>query len=248
MNESAFPRFSHVEIEINSACDQNCKSCDRFIDWAPAPHMTVAQVKHFVDESLALDWEWERIHILGGEPTLHPQFREIVEELLRYREAFPGAVLLRVISNGSGKLAEHRAWLESAGVAVSVESKVGGFADWFTDMGVAPVDHVPGPQPACSIFGIKGCGVGLTRHGYFLCGAGASIARVVGLDIGAQRLEDMTYERALAQAEQVCNLCGHKEGFFRRVGRVEARGPFWTQAVAAYQAQRPALTVYGGQG
>lgn len=61
-------RFKHIELEICTRCDLDCFGCDRLSDikatWMPA--MTVEQVSRFVDESLALDWEWERIRLLGS--------------------------------------------------------------------------------------------------------------------------------------------------------------------------------------
>jgi len=204
-------RFAHVEIEICSHCDCKCWGCDRFINTCPTSPMTVPQVRQFVQESLDLDWEWERIHILGGEPTLHTEFREIVQVLLQYKERFPH-VLLRVISNGYGKLFGHRDWLAERGVEVSVEAKKPGtMPAWFVNTRMAPVDENPAliPVPPCGIFGVKGCGLGLTRHGFFLCGAGASIARVLGKDIGVMRLEDVTYAAMKEQAKAICHLCGH---------------------------------------
>lgn len=238
-------RFKHIELEINSQCDMNCPSCDRFVDQKPTGPMTLAQVEYFVEESLDLAWEWERIHILGGEPTLHLQLRNIVAALVEYRSYYPG-VVLRVISNGSGKLAKHREWLLEQGVEVNVESKDGKTPSYFANMLRAPRDFVGNaPLAPCSIFGIRGCGLGLTKHGIFLCGAGAAIARVCGLDIGLQSLRDVTWESITAQAAALCNVCGHHEvspSLAAEDGN--AVSPFWQRALAAAPAP---LTLYGAR-
>lgn len=246
-------RFLHIEIEINSVCDVNCPCCDRYCDVAPGPGMTLDQVWCFVRESIDLEWPWTRMHVLGGEPTLHPRFNEIMLTLMRLRDRITDDILhgedclLRVITNGRGKLAEYHHWLVENEVHVAVSPKdPARMPDYWDNMWTAPVDVTPELQPACSIFGIKGCGIGLTRHGYFLCGAGASIARVAGLDIGVQRLEDLTWEAMQAQAEVLCRLCAHKEGYHEKLGNTGlVKGPFWQEAIERYKVAPPPMTIYG---
>jgi hypothetical protein len=244
--------FLHIELEINISCDLDCFSCDRFSDVTAAPNMTVAQVRRFVDESLELGWEWQRIRLLGGEPTLHPQLHEIVEELIRYRMRFP-KVFLQLLSNGRGKLKQHREWLVYRGVDPHVEGKEPGKTpDWFNNTRIVPLDRDPncGPLPPCGIFGVHGCGIGLTRNGYFLDGAGAAVARVAGIDCGVMRLKDLTWQAMLDQAKLLCNKCGHHNPDSHLVTKKvsetgEITGPFWSEALRKYQEKRPTLRVYG---
>lgn len=246
-------RFHHIEIEINTVCDVNCPACDRYCDTAPGPNMTHKQIAMLVLESVELKWPWTRIHVLGGEPTLHPQFEQIMVTLMALRgrllrEYRDEDCLLRVLTNGRGKLAEYHHWLVENEVHVAISPKdPARMPDYWDNMWTAPVDVTPDIQPACSIFGIKGCGIGLTRHGYFLCGAGASIARVAGLDIGVQRLEDLTWEAMQAQAEVLCRLCAHKEGYHEKLRNTgPVKGPFWAKALEAWKAgSNPPMTIYG---
>lgn len=246
-------RFKHIELEINTICDLDCFGCDRFSDVTTAPNMTLAQVQLFVKESLELGWEWERIRLLGGEPTLHPQLHEIVETLLEYRMHYPKC-LIQLLSNGQGKLNDHRRWLIWHGVDPHVESKTPGVTPlWFNNTRITPIDRDPniGSVPPCGIFGIRGCGIGLTRHGYFLDGAGAAIARVAGYDIGIMQLSEVTWDVMLEQAKVVCHRCGHwnpPDGppiFEKVVDTGKITGKFWTEALLAYNRQRPKLRIYG---
>jgi hypothetical protein len=247
--------FLHVELEINTVCDLACFGCDRLSDVASkgVPGMTLGQVARFVDESLELDWEWERIRLLGGEPTLHPQFQEMVLELVRYRERFP-KVFLQVLTNGIGRAAKYKQLSRDLRFSLHAEQKVKGETPvWFTNTRIVPIDRDPTitELPPCGIFGPRGCGIGLTRHGYFLDGAGASIARVAGYDIGVMHLREVTMEAMLAQAKVLCHRCGH----WRPVDSPttapkvtetgEVTGKFWQETLEMYNRQRPVLRVYG---
>ena len=246
-------RFKHIELEINTACDLACFGCDRMSDVTTDKNMTVDQVRRFVDESLDLKWEWERIRLLGGEPTLHPQLREIVQELIRYRTEFPKC-FLQVLTNGLGKANLYRAWLESLGISLHAEMKSKDYQpSWFRNTRITPIDRDPnvGELPPCGIFGIHGCGIGLTRHGYFLDGAGASIARVAGDDIGVMNLRDVTWDSMIDQSKILCRKCGHwnpTDGteVTKQVSETGmVTGDFWRETLRAYNEQKPTLKTYG---
>jgi hypothetical protein len=247
-------RFKNIELEINSICDLACFGCDRFSDVTTAPNMTVAQVSRFVDESLELGWDWERIRLLGGEPTLHPQLKEIAGEIQRYKHRFRN-VFVQVLSNGRGKWERERHWLTRIGFNVHVEGpKVKGVTpNWFTNTRIVPLDRNPTviTVPPCGIFDVRGCGIGLTRHGYFLDGAGASIARVAGYDIGVMALKDLTWDAMLDQAKVLCRVCGHwnpsNATIVEKVTKTgQVTGKFWTETLEKYKATKPTLSIYGG--
>lgn len=245
-------RFAHIELEILTACDLDCFGCDRMSDVTTDINMTVTQVKHFVEESLELGWEWERIRLLGGEPTLHPHFQEMVGLLLDYRKHHP-KVFLQILTNGRGKAAKYRPWLEECGVDLHAEAKTPGVTPlWFHNTRIVPIDRDPTIKevPPCGIFGIHGCGIGLTRHGYFLDGAGATVARVAGHDIGVMHLKDVTWDAMMAQAKVLCRICGHWNPPDRKVTEEvtktgEVTGAFWTDKLGLYNKAIPNLRVYG---
>ena len=74
-----------IQIDITNACPHRCSNCTRFCGHHKKPFfMDLEDVKEAID-SLA---EYPgMVGIMGGEPTLHPQFPEIVEYLNNARPA-----------------------------------------------------------------------------------------------------------------------------------------------------------------
>jgi hypothetical protein len=238
--------FKHIELEINTACDLACFGCDRFSDVTTAPNMTVEQVNKFLSESRELDWQWKRVRLLGGEPTLHPQF----EQMLRAVVAAMPDTFVQVLTNGNGKARQYLTLCKELGVSLHAEAKEKGVQPaWFNNTRIAPIDRDPnvGELTPCAIFGGHGCGIGLTRHGYFLDGAGASVARVAGIDCGVRELRRVTLRNMLEQAKVLCRLCGHWNPPDGTVTKLvtetgQVTGPFWTEAIAGYR--KHSLPVY----
>jgi hypothetical protein len=75
-------QFSRVELNITYDCNLKCKGCNRICDKTRLyPDMSVEQVKEFTDKLRSEDRYTSRVKVVGGEPTVHPQFLEIIEVL-----------------------------------------------------------------------------------------------------------------------------------------------------------------------
>jgi hypothetical protein len=248
-----------IEIEICTGCNLRCPNCDRSSAQAPsAERMTLAQISRFVDESIDLDWRWERITILGGEPTLHPDLVQIFETLKIYKDKFPSAEC-RLYTNGYGPrvnrvLGQIPEWV------VVFNTQKGPVAPTFSAYNLAPLDFEDSVDSdftnACAI--TETCGLGLTRYGFYPCGAGASLDRVFGFDIGIKRLGDVTASALGSQTLQLCSRCGHFRDFDDRLQLIrqgsselppswtneQQTSPTWSAAYARYDAAKPSLTLY----
>ncbi len=77
---------NRIEIDITYRCNLRCVNCNRSIARAPENlDIQVDKIAKFAEDSLRRSVRWRRIRLLGGEPTLHPQFMQIVELLRSYR-------------------------------------------------------------------------------------------------------------------------------------------------------------------
>jgi len=232
--------LSHVQLEITTACNLSCPSCDRNCGTAPSSErMSLEQVKKFVDESIEIKHQWRRIDVIGGEPTLHPEFGQILEEIKRYKD-WAKRCKVRLTSNGTGEkvkrvLSQIPEWVE-----VRNSEKEKGKRK-FEAVNDAPIDKGIKDALSCSI--PWRCGLGLSRYGYFLCGAGASIARVFGLGCGVRSIDRLTVEALQEQQRQLCKLCGHSRSVAEEI-EGQRTSKSWKYAIKHYKRNSEKLGLY----
>ena len=103
-------------IEINEHCNLTCPVC--FADSSPArgKHLPLKTIERMVDALVASEGEPDLVQLSGGEPTLHPEFFEVLD-IVRARP------VKHVMINTNGlriaqepdfvaRLAEHKRGLE----------------------------------------------------------------------------------------------------------------------------------------
>lgn len=70
-----------IQIEVTNACDKQCANCTRFIGHHRKPFfMDLKMIENAID---SLEGFPGKVGIMGGEPTLHPQFPEICKLIQR---------------------------------------------------------------------------------------------------------------------------------------------------------------------
>lgn len=70
-------------IEINSACNLACPVCFANAQDVHGDHLPVATVERMLDALVASEGEPDLVQLSGGEPTIHPQFFEILDAVKR---------------------------------------------------------------------------------------------------------------------------------------------------------------------
>jgi hypothetical protein len=234
---------NRIEIDITYKCNLRCYNCNRSVNTAPSNQsMTVEQIKEFIDDSVAANKKWRSIRILGGEPTLHPDFRKIITLLREYRKEYNPNCSIEVVSNGHGGFVQDQLDWIPPDIFIENTSKSGNITPYFRPFSTAPIDDkrykYADFKNGCQV--ISSCGIGLGPTGYFQCTVAAGIDRVVGMKIGRKRLpsdDDNMYDQML----QTCRLCGRfKDGHFipkdlRPDLREQLISPTWIKIYSIYK-------------
>lgn len=225
-----------IEIDLTYLCNLRCNNCNRSSAQAPeALHIGLDVIRQFVDQSLAQGRIWARIRLLGGEPTLHPQFLLIIDELLRYQTQYPAASI-QVVTNGYGQKVQ--TIIDSLPNSIYIEnsSKSGDTQPGFGPFNLAPQDSAvyagADYRNGCSI--AETCGLGLTPQGYYPCAVAGGIDRVLGVRRGRTSLPPPEDEmRDLMDV--ACRLCGRfRDGHYvpdklRPPLMVQKTSPSWVR-------------------
>ncbi len=239
--------LDRLELDITYACNLHCFNCNRSCEQARTnDHMSVDQICHFLAESRDRGQKWRMIRVIGGEPTIHPNFLEIIGLLAEYRRTFSPATRIVVCTNGYGDKVQRTLARLPPEIVVENTSKESPVQPTFMTFNVAPVD-VPEFADSdyangCSI--IKKCGFGLAPSGYYPCGPAGSIDRVFGFNLGRKTLpapgDDMHEE-----LRKFCSVCG----IFKRSVQTQpliqpVMSPTWSKAYVAWAKQHPQLSKY----
>jgi len=201
-----------IEVDITYACNLRCHDCNRSCRQAPEnSELSLDRIVDFIDESLEREIEWKRIRILGGEPTLHSQFEEILYQFSRYKSAFPRC-RMEVVTNGHGRHVKRKLLRVPPFFHIENTMKESDIQPFFYSFNLAPKDN-PNHRNTdftngCS--NIVDCGIGLTPTGYYPCAIAGGIDRVAGWNLGRGSIpeEDDNMHDLL---EKFCSQCGRFE-------------------------------------
>jgi sulfatase maturation enzyme AslB (radical SAM superfamily) len=234
------PSRRYAEIDITYKCNLNCVNCNRSCTQAPSDlELPVAAVEAFLAQSAAQQIAWQRIRVLGGEPTLHSRFFDIIDLLTAYRQTHNPAVRLVVCTNFHG--AKVRRVLEQLPPSIVIKSTLKtSRTNLFRPFNVAPADRRllnRFSDYTCGCRIIEECGLGVTPSGYYMCAVAGGIDRVFGCHLGRPTLPD-PYDTFEDQMAAFCPLCGHFG--FQWPTRKPRQSRTWRLAyAAARQARKP---------
>ncbi|WP_051267617.1 radical SAM protein, partial [Treponema pedis] len=205
-----------IEIDITFKCNLKCNGCNRSCGLAPSDEeMSIDDINNFIADSIHNNKKWKMINILGGEPTLHSNFLQIITILQKkYADIFNKNVTIQIVSNGltekTKELCKQAEKLKN--VIIDYESfKTKNTIDYFTPFSDAPCDdnkfNEVDYSKACWVTAY--CGIGLNKNGYYACSVCGGIDRVLKTSNGVKSFTELTEDKQKEHFEKFCRLCGN---------------------------------------
>jgi hypothetical protein len=208
--------FNRILLLVTLRCNFGCDNCVTNCNKKQAPSseiMSLEKIELFIRDTIECNKKYKEVIVSGGEPTLHPQFKEICLMLEKANDEKHFASTLLLCTNGySEKTKELISFAEDHGFTIQNSNKTKQQFDrtmkwrWFP-FNVAPIDV--GYEP--SLAGCEQsetCGLGFDNNGYWGCPHSAIIAKTFNLDSVCTSIKDLTEERIKKNWEKCCKLCG----------------------------------------
>jgi hypothetical protein len=224
---SYIPTSGKAEIHATYRCNLTCTACTResFLATPHTPDMTLDDLFEFFRQADEIGWkdmpgpgngsEKPRVILIGGEPTLHPQFLEFVDLIHKWSGTY-----VQIYSNAttakSKELLEKARLQFSASIAqtsfklTSIRSQSDIKEGWWsTTTCVSPIDAGFEPLGKCFAHSSEICGFSVDHNGYSPCAIGHSASTVLGLGATTKNLADLwDEEKVKAMTLAQCNHCG----------------------------------------
>ena len=112
-----------IELEITHRCNKYCKGCNHRVETSDYDYMTLDEYDYIVS---CVGDEFEVVTLIGGEPLLYPDLKELVRRIER---DFKGADTIHIFTNG--RLIPHNEWLFDVDRVTVTVSR---YADWNEDI------------------------------------------------------------------------------------------------------------------
>lgn len=90
--------FRYIEIPITTKCTLNCKECCNLIQYYQQPyHISSTDIVNDIRKLSIVSKEILQLRLLGGEPLLHPELSNIVEQILEFNNIKD----IQIVTNGT---------------------------------------------------------------------------------------------------------------------------------------------------
>lgn len=199
-----------AEVHLTLKCDLACKNCNRMSVPKKKVHtedMTLDDFREFLRQCREIDWR-PSILLIGGEPTMHPDFLEFC----RLARAFAGRDgLVQLWTNAftsetRAKAAEARD-LYDVSVCGETAKPEGSRELSIKDIYVSPIDAGRPTYTPCWNHAGHICGISVDHDGYSPCAIGGMVDGILGVGGRTKRLADLFDVDKVAELTR--RLCGH---------------------------------------
>jgi len=186
----------NFDLNVTLKCNLKCNNCNRMCNYFPEreEHMSVAQVEKFVSQVREVGGI-NKLKVLGGEPLLHPNFKDIYYILTdAAKEGLFQSI--KVDTNHTINTAQYERYNFTRWMGKSPRKKCHNPYVWNPkDYGFS---NLIGP-----CHGVNRCGFSLDKYGFTPCSPAIMLVRLYGLN--------HLYKRELPTkfwgANEVCPLC-----------------------------------------
>jgi len=238
-----FTNIFKLEIDITHMCTLKCCNCDRGISVASGnelQNMSLLQINKFIEQSNQQQYPWKQIRIMGGEPTIHPEFKKIIKAFYEYKITTNKDLNLILSTNGFTKETISKiCWIKDNYPTIVIEntSKKDNLQRDFNMIHVAPCDiHENNDDyeyQGC--WTTEACAIGLNYSGFYCCAVGGAIARVFNYDIGIKDVKLLNVEKFEEMFNLLCSKCGrYHEIKVDNSNITVITSPTWKKALKEY--------------
>lgn len=217
-NEHA-ERAIRIECNVTYRCNAVCEHCNKAVGLAKfnKADMTPQQMRRAVDQLIEQKIDCRRFTFCGGEPVVHPQLQELIDEADR----LPGVRYgFRILTNGLRSTEERRAaiklpkrfqWIVNP--VDDIDDPLSGKNDPFarpnkryhTPFWVSPADL--GLEAKFENCTVKGwCGIGLDSTGWSACGKMRMFSELLGVEGVSLRSGDIM-QHVNTPVPEICKHC-----------------------------------------
>lgn len=198
-----------ITLIITYKCNLHCINCNANCSQAPTDlSMSLNQVNKFINESIQNNYQWKKIRISGGEPTLHKDILEIVTLLLSYKEQFSPNTQILINTNYYSSLTKNILKQLPEKIKINSSSKTTN-KNRFHPINLAPIDCLfykyTNYSIGCEI--IKNCGIALGPYGYYPCPYQSGFDRILQFGLGEKNIKDLRRTYQITN-KKLCSYCG----------------------------------------
>jgi MoaA/NifB/PqqE/SkfB family radical SAM enzyme len=238
-----------VEIIITNDCDMKCPNCAHSCALFPSKeYMSLDSIRNFVDQSLELNYIWNKISLTGGEASLHPDFFEVLDIVSDYKRRAKG-IIKKFVDKCVIDVATHGCTKRSNDIVskinnpeVVVKNSMDQFKEplqkfkYHFDFYVAPIDleEYKGDDFSKFCFYPYMCGVSYSNRGFYPCSVSAHIDRVMNLDMGLPSLIDVKNTNMSTMMKYFCKYCGIYRAEKKHGNMNEKMSLTWQKAYKKY--------------
>jgi hypothetical protein len=234
-----------VEIDITYKCNLKCHNCNRSCDIINSDDVfEINQIRKFLENSVINNKIWRRIRLLGGEPTLHPDFLEILKLIYQYKIKHNKELLIEITTNNISIETKEllKIYFIKSNVVVNISYKTDFYLDEFVNIYNAPIDNSyfkeDNFEAGCVIS--QNCGIGLNLYGFYPCAISANIDRILGLNIG-RKVIPSDDDTMLDLLKIFCKSCGYYKYYRDDIIKNEVSHS-WKKVFEKYFDNKPVLT------